>query len=475
MAGPRRWRSPRRGVHRKQQQTGGATVSRINRRGFLKQSLGAAGAIALGGCAAEAKRRPWVVFPPPPRRGANEEIRVAVVGAGGMGRGHVAQHTHAKGVRVVAICDADERRIADRSKIVTEAGDPKPTAEPDIRRLLDRKDIDVISSATPNHWHALVTVWACQAGKDVYIQKPASHEIFEGWKMVEAARKYKRVVQHGTQSRSRNALKEAIQMLHDGVIGEVYMARALCYKRRDSIAGPSHRLKLAPDGSVPSTFHWNLWQGPAQEKPFSTDYVHYNWHWFWDYGNGDIGNQGVHQMDVAMWGLGKDGEHPIRAISHGGRFTYDDGAQTPNTQVASMQYADGKMLVFEVRGRETNDEWGVKIGNLFYGSKGYMAVRGGDKCEFMVHGEPGPKTTSRGGNEWENFHNAVRAGDPGLLNAEIAKGHHSATLCHLANIAYRLKRSVDFDPKSETFGNDAEANALLKRDYRKGFAVPDKV
>ncbi|MBN1489421.1 MAG: Gfo/Idh/MocA family oxidoreductase [Phycisphaerae bacterium] len=440
-------------------------MKRINRRRFLQSSLGAAGVFALGGCASQPKST-WLRATPPPRRGPNEEIRIAVVGIRGQGQAHIKGHSAAKDVRVVTLCDIDERLFAERIKLCEAAGKPAPKTVVDVRRVLEDKDVDVISIATPNHTHALITVWACQAGKDVYVQKPGSHNIFEGRQMIAAARKYGRIVQHGTQSRSAAGVKEAMKLLHEGIIGDVYMARALCFK-------PRHSIGIKPDGEVPEGVHYDLWLGPAPVRPFNPNRFHYEWHWNWDYGNGDIGNQGVHQMDLAVWGLGKDGEHPVRAQSMGGRYTYTDQGETPNTQVATLQYADGKMLVFEVRGRQTNKEWDVGIGNLFYGSKGYMALRG-DSFETVIDGEPGPKGKG-GGNPWEDFHDAVRSGTPADLNAEITKGHYSSTCCHLANIAYRLGRSVAFDPKTETFPGDREANAMVSRRYRAPFIVPKNV
>ncbi|MHC4441178.1 MAG: Gfo/Idh/MocA family oxidoreductase [Planctomycetota bacterium] len=456
-------------------------MSKINRRGFLKTSVAAAGAMAISGRSVSVAA---------PRRGPNEEIRVAVVGIRGQGHSHIKHHTKAKNVRVVTICDVDEQLFANRIRTITDMGKPAPKTEYDLRRIMDDKDVDCISTATPNHWHALITIWACQAGKDVYVQKPCSHNISEGRKMIEAARKYNRIVQHGTQKRSKANFQQAIKLLHQGIIGEVYMARGLCYKPRPSIGncadgvgtGQEHeyfdhgRKATNYDRSYLDKVHYDLWLGPAPKRPFNYNRFHYNWHWNWDYGNGEIGNQGVHEMDVAMWGLGKSNAHPVKAHSTGGRYTYRDQGQTPNTQVATFHYDDGKMLVFEVRGRQTNSEVDTRVGNIFYGSKGYMVVSG-KKCETFIDGKPGPQSQRKdsSANNFQNFHNAVRSRKVSDLNADIAVGHHAATLCHLANISYRLGRSLKFDPKTETFGSDHEANALLTRHYRKPFEVPDKV
>jgi predicted dehydrogenase len=430
----------------------------MNRRKFLKQSATLSAAALAGARKVEAR---------PPRRGPNEEIRVACVGIRGMGRGHVGAHANAKNVRVVTLCDVDERLFDDRIKIVEESGASRPKTEYDVRRVIDDKDVDCISTATPNHWHALITIWACQAGKDVYVQKPASHNIFEGRQMVEAARKYKRIVQVGTQIRSHKAIQQAVQLLREGVIGDVYMARGLCYKGRGSIG-------FKDDEPAPEGVHYDLWLGPAPKRPFNPNRFHYNWHWHWDYGNGDLGNQGVHQVDVAMWCLGKCDAFPVKAHSMGGRYTYKDQGQTANTQVCTFQYDDGKLLVFEVRGRPTNRENGVGVGNIIYGSKGYMTIPSYTSFSTTIDGKPGP-SGDEGGDHFENFHEAVRSRDVSHLNAPIHIGYRAATLCHMANTSYRLGRSLEFDPGSEMFVNDKEANAMRTRAYRESFVVPREV
>ncbi|MHC4441179.1 MAG: Gfo/Idh/MocA family protein [Planctomycetota bacterium] len=459
---------------------------KINRRGFLKKSA-AAGTLALaGGATSKTHRLPLAVTTP--RRGANEELRVAVVGFRGMGGGHIGAHTRPPKVRVVTLCDIDENLFEGKAKFVEEKSGRRPKTETDVRRVIDDQDVDCVSTATPNHWHALITVWACQAGKDVYVQKPCSHNIFEGRQMVEAAKKYKRIVQVGTQSRSSSALLEATKLLREGLLGEIYMSRGLCFKRRGSIgmcadgigSGKEHQYILHGkkgtnyDQNYMNKVQYDLWIGPAQKQPFNYNRFHYNWHWNWDFGNGDIGNQGVHEMDIAQWALGKDHNLPVEAHSMGGRYTYQDQGQTPNTQVSTFKYADGKMLVFEVRGRQTNKEEGARVGNLIYGSKGYMVIHGYSSFKTFIDGKPGPSRKG-GGDHFENFHRAVRKGDPSVLNAPIEFGHRSAALCHMANISYRLGRSLKFDPQTETFTNDSEANRMMTRNYRKPFVVPQKV
>jgi predicted dehydrogenase len=352
----------------------------------------------------------------------------------------------------------------------------------DIRKLLEDKTIDAISIATPNHWHSLMGVWACQAGKDVYVEKPCSHSYWEGKQLVIAARKYNRIVQHGTNSRSTVALREAMQKLRDGVIGDVYMARGLCFKWRDTIG-------KKPDSPVPQGVDYDLWLGPAPARPFNPNRFHYNWHWNWDYGNGDIGNQGIHEMDICRWGLGVT--LPTKVFSMGGHFMFDDDQVTPNTQVANLEFdKNGKkvMIVFEVRHWMSNNEAGIGqrrddkgfnsncIGNIFYGSDGYMAIEGYNSYKTFLGKtqEPGP-SRREGGSNWENFIKAVRSRKREDLNADIEEGHFSSALMHLANISYRIGRSIEFDPAKEQIVRDGAANAMLRQKYRAPFVVPEKV
>lgn len=397
--------------------------------------------------------------------GANDRIRVAHIGIHGQGGSHMGDIMQQRDAEIVALCDVDQAVLERRASEVKDKQGKPPKTYVDVRDLLADDDVDAVTIATPNHWHSLAAIWACQAKKDVYVEKPLSHNIWEGRQLVKAAQKYNRVVQHGTQGRSATGWLRAIQAMRGGVIGDLYMARALCYKHRDAI-GPR-------DTPKPGTLDWNLWQGPAQKREFSQLYVHYNWHWFWPYGNGDIGNQGVHQMDIAAWGINKG--LPVKIESSGGRYTYDDGADTPNTQVATFTYEDGTMTVFEVRGRATNDEAGTKVGNLFYGAGGYFAEGAGMKFfdnagkEIPLEKIDTPNTRGRFG----NFLRAVRSRKEEDNFAPPEKGHIAAAHCHLANIAYRVGHTVHFDPKTEAFINDDEANKLLRRDYRGEFKVPE--
>lgn len=402
--------------------------------------------------------------------GSNSRIRVAVVGIRGQGRSHIkgfADLQH-RNVELAALCDIDESILNKRLIEVEAITGKKPKAFTDIRQLLEEKEIDVVSFATPNHWHALGTVWACQAGKDVYVEKPCSHGIWEGRKMVEAARKYGCIVQHGTQIRSSAAIQEGMHKIRQGLIGDVYMARGLCFKWRKSIG----KAKAEP---IPPGVHYDLWTGPAPSRPFTRNRFHYEWHWQWAYGNGDIGNQGPHQLDLARWGLGV--KLPKKVQSMGGHYLFDDDQETPNCQMAIFEYPDEKkILTFEVRHWITNSEGDSQIGAFVYGSEGYLEISkyNGYRTFLGKNREPGP-AQEEGGNHYANFIDAVRSRKPEQLNAEIEDGHISASLVHLANIAYRTGRTLEFNPKQENFPNDEEANRLLKRQYRPPFVVPEKV
>jgi predicted dehydrogenase len=429
----------------------------MNRRSFLKGSVAGAATAAPLGAAASSARLP------------SDQLRVAVVGVRGRGRSHVKGFTDSPDTVVTTLCEVDLNVVGRAQKILEEAGAPKPKVVQDIRRVLDDDNIDIVSIATPDHWHALGAIWACQAGKDVYVEKPVSHNISEGRRIVEAARKYNRLVQTGTQGRSQPAMQEAIKFIHDGGIGKVYMAKGLCYKRRKSIGH-------TPNTAVPEGVDYDLWLGPAPERPFSRNRFHYNWHWMWDYGTTDMGNQGVHQIDIARWGINKH-ELPTKIHGTGNMFVYDDDQETPNTQLTTFEY-DDTLLVFEVRGLFTNDEKEVTVGNIFYGSDGYLTIaRGGWQAYLGEKGEPGPGSSKDGAraSHFQNFIDAVRKRDRSLLNADILEGHLSSALCHLGNISYRTGRKLTFDPAWENFPGDDEANSYLTRRYRKPFVVPASV
>lgn len=413
----------------------------------------------------------------------NDTVRVACVGVRGQGNSHIRSYSAMPNVEIAAICDIDESVLDQRLQQVQNSGKKRPARYTDFRKLLEDKSIDAVSIATPNHTHALIAISACQAGKDVYVEKPCSHNIFEARQLVAAARKYDRIVQHGTNSRSTVACREAMQQLADGVIGDVYMSRGLCFKWRDTIG-------RKPDEPVPAGVHYDLWLGPAPERPFSRNRFHYNWHWNWDYGNGDMGNQGIHEMDICRWGLGV--KYPSRISATGGHFMFDDDQQTPNTLTATFEFDEGakrRLLVFEVRHWMSNHEAGIgervgkdgkkdsnTIGNLFYGSKGYMAIDGyGTYKTFLGRDqEPGPQR-SENGNNWANFIDAVRSRQRSALNAEIEEGYLSTQLVHLANISYRLGRTLQFDSETLMCKGDDEANRMFTRAYRAPYVVPERV
>jgi len=341
--------------------------------------------------------------------------------------------------------------------------------------------IDAITIATPNHWHSLLTIWACQAGKDVYVEKPLSHNHWEGRQLAKAAEKYGRVVQHGTQGRSSATWIRDIQLMHDGFIGRINMAKGFTYKNGNRHA-IGHRMVADP----PKNLDWNLWQGPAQESDYYINkdvfeekgreqgiYVHYNWHWVWPYGNGEIGNQGVHQMDLAVWGLGRN-TFPAQVYSSGGRFAWDDDADSPNTQTTTMTYEDGAILVFEVRNLGSYEEAGQTTGNHFFGDTGYY-VEGSGFFNYQHEPIPIPEDAPKpqGRSKWENFLRAVHSRKPEDNTCDGLVGHISSAHCHIGNVAYRLKRSLNFDPKTERFVDDEEANAMLTRNYRSPFVVPE--
>lgn len=400
--------------------------------------------------------------------GANDRMRVAVIGINGRGKDHIKGFMAQDNVEVATLCDVDNVVLKAGAKTFEEKYNKKVNIEEDLRKVYEDKSIDAVSIATPNHWHALAAIWACQAGKDVYVEKPACHNLFEGRKLVEAATKYNRIVQHGVQLRSSVAMQEAIKHLREGLIGKVYMARGTVYKWRPDIGNLGK-------SAVPEGLNWDLWQGPAQAREFSKNYVHYNWHWFWDYGNGDVGNQGIHETDLCMWGL--DVGLPETITSAGGKYLWNDCKETPEVLSTTYNYPkQGKVIQMEVRPWMTNKEDGVEVGNIFYGDKGYMVINGYSdyKTYLGKNREPGPARNA-GGDHYKNFIDAVRAKDKSILNGPVETAHLAASIAHLGNISYRLGRTLHFDPTKETFVGDKEANAMLTRKYRSPYIVPDKV
>ena len=485
-------------------------MPRQTRREFLENSMLAAAAAAMSGAGlvSPALAEEQVSSP-------NERLRVAVLGLNGRGQSHLNGFVNRNGCDVVAVCDPDE--VVGQNRGVAEVekrSGRKPAYYQDLRKLLENKEIDIISIATPNHWHSLAAIWAIQNGKDVYVEKPVSHNVSEGRRVVDAARRHGKICQAGTQSRSATGTNQLMNFLHKGGIGEIKLARGLCYKARGSI-GPRGNYE------VPASVDYNIWCGPAPMDPLTRPKFHYDWHWQWDYGNGDLGNQGIHQMDLARWGLGQS-DLGRSVISYGGRLGYEDAGETANTQVSIHDYGD-KTLVFEVRGLATEDLRGAKVGVIFEGTEGYavMASYSGGSI-FDLSGNK-LQTFEGGGDErihFDNFIAAVRSRKVDELNADILEGHLSSALCHLGNISYRLGQPMSvgdvhkqlaglapkdecletfervkhhladnhvdletakiqygavltLDGKAETFtGASAKADRFLTRDYRKGFEVP---
>lgn len=507
-------------------------MSKQNRRSFVRKALATTASASVLGSArfvhaqdgsAEATKSP------------NSQMSVAVIGANGRGGSHIGAMLDADAVSITHLCDIDSQVGDRRSAQIEEKQGKRPSFVTDLRRLMDDKSIDMITVATPNHWHALAGVWAMQAGKDAYIEKPVCHNVAEGAALIATARKYKRMCQVGTQCRSSQAVRSAVQFMNEGGIGEVKFARGLCYKRRKSI-------NPLGDYPIPSSCDFNLWSGPAEytDPRLTRKQFHYDWHWQRHYGNGDLGNQGPHQTDIARWGLGID-SHPNSIISYGGRLGYQaerkdpsyvDAGDTANTEVSLYDYGD-KSIVFETRGLSVNDSAdeelnklfdstsGNKIGVVFYGSNGFVVQRAYTHCVAFDKEYNVIREFTGGGDHFGNFIEACRKRDSSILNADVREGHLSAGISHLGNISYymgeenhvsveelraavsdlksgddngaTLDRTIahlekngveldkypislgpmlEFDPEKEVFTNNDDANELLTRKYRDDFVCP---
>jgi len=457
------------------------------------------------------------------RRSPNEEIRCAVIGLRGRGRSHVDALRAMPDVKVVALCDADREVLASAEQGFVERGEKVDTYV-DLRKVIERDDVDVIATATPNHWHALIAVWACQAGKDVYLEKPVSHDIWEGRQIVKAARKHGRIVQTGTQSRSSFGIREGIEWMQAGNLGAIEVVRGFCYKPRQSIG------KVDGPTKVPEGVDYDLWTGPAPMKPLMRRNLHYDWHWVFDTGNGDLGNQGIHQMDLCRWALGA-GELARGVLSIGGRFGYDDDGDTPNTQIVLFDYEKAP-LVFEVRGLPRDlaaqqENWGgsmdryrdVSIGVVVECAEGSLVLP--DYHQAQAYDSKGQEVRAWEGadDHFADFIAAVRSRKPEDLSADILEGHLSSALCHMGNVSYRRGQLADpdeihrrisdaevpsesferfcrhleangvdlaktrarvgpwlaFDPAQEVFNGDEAADAMRKGTYREPFVVPEEV
>ncbi|MCB9879720.1 MAG: Gfo/Idh/MocA family oxidoreductase [Planctomycetes bacterium] len=474
----------------------------------------------VGGCALGLAAAPLRL----PRWAPHRELRVAVVGVRGRGRDHIGGFLRLDGVRIAALVDVDAAPLAEQAKKLAEKG-VEVDAYADVRRVLDRDDIDAISVATPNHWHALQAIWACQAGKDVYLEKPVSHNVFEGGQVVAAARKYGRIVQTGTQCRSSHGIAEGIAFAQSGKLGQITLARGLCYKPRQSIG------KVEGPQQPPQSVDYDLWCGPAPKGPLRRKHLHYDWHWDFATGNGDVGNQGIHQMDIARWALGRS-TLPTRTLSIGGRVGYDDDGDTPNTQIVYHEFGEGAPLLFEVRGlprskeaqqkdwgKSMDDYLGARIGVIVHCERGYLRIPDYSRAIAFDQDDQEVARFEGATDHFQNFVDAVRSRKVEDLHADIREGHLSSAMCHMGNVSHllgevadhdalqaaaranahladaflrldmhlranevdlsaggvRLGRWLRMDPQTEHFVGDADAEQLRTRVYREGFEVPEQI
>jgi len=493
-------------------------MSKLNRRQFLRGSLAAGAALAV---------------PPTRILGANNDIRLGVIGVGssikigGMGKNEIRAFLKVPGIRFAALCDCDKAHLMPEVEKLR-AHNPGLKAYTDLRKLLDDKEVDAVIVTTPNHWHALATIWACQAGKDVYVQKPTSHTIFEGRKMVEAAAKYQRIVQAPHGPRERTGFAEAFRYVRQGHLGRILYAHGLNYKPRETIG------KVAGPQPIPESIDYDLWCGPADMRPITREYLHYDWHWDWNTGNGDLGNMGIHYLDGCRWGLGQN-TLPRHVMSLGGRFGYDDDGETPNTQIVFLDY-DPAPILFEVRGlpkgkaqrkatwraADMDQHQGMQIATIIRCENGYIANRsGGGTAAYDNSGNVIQKFEPTTPDLHTNFLDAIRSRRAEDLVCPVLQGHCSASLVHLANISYRLgtqmpteevraavqdnktvaeafdrflahldANEIDLkkmpirmgpmltmDPQAERFTGpfSESANMFISRNYREPYVVPEKV
>jgi predicted dehydrogenase len=424
----------------------------MNRRYFL-----------MSAAAAAAARRPAVA--------AGEKVNVAIIGVRGRGKALANEFAILPEANVACFVDVDDNVLRQVADGFEKKHGKRPKLLADMRRVFDDKSIDAVAIATPDHWHAPAAIMACQAGKDVYVEKPCSHNVREGRMLVEAARKYKRIVQHGTQARSRASTQRAIEMVHSGKIGKVLMAKAWDVQKRKDIG---HK----PDSPVPAGVDYDTWVGPAEWMPFNENRFHYNWHWHWNFGTGDMGNDGAHQVDQARWALGVD--YPSEISGMGRKLFFEDDQVTPDTMVVTFNYP-GKVLMFEMRIWNPYKMEGVDNGIAVYGSDGMMQIgRWDDGAAWKLFDSKGKVVMSSaddkeagGESHVANFVNCVRTRQK--PNADIEVGYMSALHLHIGNIVARVGRTLKFDAKTESFAGDPEANALLGRKYRQHWGTPRKV
>ena len=447
----------------------------LNRRDFLKQAgklglgLGFASQIGSAACAATSA-------PKPVRRpvGPNDTLNVAVIGTNGRGLAHIECLTNIPGVRIAYICDVDDRAIATGIKTTTNWQKAEPKGLKDFRKALEDQSLDAVTIATPDHWHAPMAILALAAGKHVYLEKPCGHNPYEGELLIEAVRKYQRVLQMGNQRRSFPNIQQAIRDIHEGIIGRAYFARAWYANRRASIGHG----KAAP---VPDWLDYELWQGPAPRRPYRDNLIHYNWHWFWHWGSGEALNNGTHEVDVCRWALGVD--WPIRVASTGGRYQFEDDWETPDTQTIGWDFSERKSIAWEGRSCNQYPSEGLARGAMVYGTEGAALLDGNSYTIFDTNNKVVKEIKEKAAVDptnilsgtgmaldqlhFQNFVEAIRTG--ARLNSPIEEGHKSVTLLHLGNIAWRVGRELQCDPANGHILKDSPAMKLWRREYEHGW------
>jgi predicted dehydrogenase len=431
----------------------------VTRREFMNVS--AAGAAAVSSLAARSRRV-----------SANDRVVVAVIGLRGMGRVHVSRLLEVPDAVCACLCDVDQSMLERESKKVHDATGQWPKMVKDFRHVLEDTSIDAVVVATPHHWHIPIAIPVLQSGKDLYVEKPASHVFREGRLLVEAARKYGRIVQHGTQMRSTNVTLRAAEVLKSGLMGEIKMTKAWNVQRGNA-------LEPKPDGPVPDGVDYDRWLGPAPKRPFNPNRFHRSWRVYRDYGNGDMGDDGAHDIDMACWALGVT-THPVRITSHGSTIDLEGEREYPDNMTVALQYAEGKVLLYEDRLWTPYGLHGYDNGNAFYGTEGYMIFsrRGHFQVYMGRKEEKGPGVTGREFRQnsrahMDNFLDSVKTRKQPYAPADVA--HLSCGVIHLAEIAYRVGRVLEFDPETETFPHDSEANAMLTKPYREPWTLPEKI
>ncbi|TWU11178.1 4-carboxy-2-hydroxymuconate-6-semialdehyde dehydrogenase [Novipirellula galeiformis] len=439
-------------------------ISKPTRRNFLKTTSAIGGSLIIMGTKATAGIK-----------GANDRVRIAVAGVNGRGNAHIGGWMKAENVELIYVIDPAENVLQNRLKGIEKRAEGKFTTKglSDFREALDDKSLDAISIATPNHWHSLMTIRAAQAGKHVYVEKPLSHDVAEGRVAVEAQKKYGIVVQHGTQRRSDSGIAGLHELLKSGDLPKLKIAYGYCCKPRGSIG-------TKPNGAPPSNLNWDLWKGPAVIDQYHANYHPYNWHWFWETGNGDLNNQGTHQLDIARWAIDDDQTHPVRMMAMGGRFQWDDQGETPNTMFSMAEYPNGQQVFFNVRnvnheGYKTQvyNEYYLEDGSVITGEGRYKILRpGADKPEELKV----PSGNVTPGGHFNAFISAVRANDPSMANGNVMDAHYGCVLGHLMNNSYRLGSEVPFNAKAGQFGDNKDAAihfGKLHSIMKDGVGVPE--